>query len=194
MKNLNPIKPIYGVESFLSPIFHPRIRGISALRPQHSSLITILFILTTFSISAQENTVTAGGNATGSGGSVSFSVGQVFYQTHEGSGGSVAEGLQQPYEIYVVTSVDDMMDITLSMKAFPNPVVDRLQLVVDEQVDFSLAGYHFRLLDSQGRTLQSDRIINRHTEIDMSQLPPAVYFLRVMDSRRELKTFKVIKR
>jgi hypothetical protein len=182
MKNLNPIEPLFRVEFFLSPIIH------------YSSLITILFILTTFSISAQENTLTAGGNATGSGGSVSFSVGQVFYQIHEGSGGSVAEGLQQPYEIYVVTSVDNMMDITLSMKAFPNPVVDILQLVVDEQVDFSVAGYHFRLLDSQGRNLQSDHITGRHTEIDMSQLPPAVYFVRVMDSTRELKTFKVIKR
>ena len=151
-------------------------------------------LLISQTLSAQENTVSAGGDATGSGGSVSFSVGQVFYHSHEGTGGSVNEGLQQPYEFYVITSADDLLNITLSMKAFPNPVIDRLQLVVDERVDFSTAGYHFRLLDSQGRILQSDRIVSHHTEIDMSQLPPAVYFVRVMDSRRELKTFKVIKR
>jgi hypothetical protein len=143
---------------------------------------------------AQETITTAGGNASGSGGTSSFTLGQIFYHTHESASGSVAEGVQQPYEIYVITSVEDVADFSLSMKAFPNPVINRLQLVVDEMVDFSLIGYHFRLLDNQGRTLQSDRIVNHHTEIDMSQLPPAVYFVRVMDSRRELKTFKVIKR
>ena len=158
------------------------------------STATLFFYLISLSISAQENTVTAGGDAAGNGGSVSFTVGQVYYHTHESASGSVAEGVQQPYEIYVITSVEDVTDISLSMKAFPNPVANRLQLGVDEMVDFSLTGYHFRLLDSQGRTLQSDRIVNHHTEIDMSQLPPAVYFVRVMDSRRELKTFKVMKR
>lgn len=151
-------------------------------------------LLISLTLSAQENTVSAGGDATGSGGSVSFSVGQVFYHAHEGSGGSVNEGLQQPYEIYVVTSVDDLLNITLSMKAFPNPVTDWLQIVVDERAEFPVAGYHFRLLNSQGRILQSDRIVSRHTGIDMSQLPPAIYFVRILDSRRELKTFKVVKR
>lgn len=154
----------------------------------------LYFFLISTNATAQENTISAGGSASGSGGSATFTVGQIFYHTHEGVGGSVAEGLQQPYEIYVVTSVDEMDNITLSMNAYPNPVADRLQLVVDENVDFSMAGYLFQMLDSQGRKLQSDRIINRHTVIDMSQLPPAVYFVRIMDSQKELKTFKVIKK
>jgi hypothetical protein len=40
----------------------------------------------------------AGGEATGSGGSVSYSVGQVVYTTNTGINGSVAQGVQQPYE------------------------------------------------------------------------------------------------
>lgn len=142
---------------------------------------------------AQENTVSSGGNATGTGGSVSYSIGQVFYQAHEGEGGTVTEGVQQPYEISVITSVEDAPDIRLSVSAFPNPVSDRVIIVVDERVDFSVAGYYFRLFDISGRVIQSDRITGRQTEIDMSALDPAVYFIRIMDSQRELKVFKIVK-
>ncbi|MCB0409870.1 MAG: hypothetical protein KDD29_06595, partial [Flavobacteriales bacterium] len=50
---------------------------------------------------AQENTVSSGGDALGVGGSASYSVGQVVYTTHTGVNGSIAQGVQQPYEISV---------------------------------------------------------------------------------------------
>ncbi len=43
------------------------------------------------SILAQQSTTASGGNATGSEGSVSYSVGQVFYHTHSAAAGSVAD-------------------------------------------------------------------------------------------------------
>ncbi len=46
---------------------------------------------------AQQGNVSAGGNATGSGGSVSFSVGQVFFSGNSGAGGYVNQGVQQSY-------------------------------------------------------------------------------------------------
>jgi hypothetical protein len=154
-------------------------------------LLTCTFFL--FTASAQESVNAAGGNASGNGGSVSYSIGQVFYQAHEGEGGTVTEGVQQPYEIFVITSVEDAPDIRLSVSAFPNPVSDRLIMLVDEMIDFSLAGYYFRLFDISGREFQSNRITGRQTEIDMSGLDPAVYFIRILDTHRELKVFKVVK-
>ena len=47
-------------------------------------------------LQAQESVNATGGDASGSGGSVSYSVGQITYQTHTGINGSVAEGVQQP--------------------------------------------------------------------------------------------------
>jgi hypothetical protein len=41
---------------------------------------------------AQEALSVTGGNASGSGGSVSYTIGQVAYQTHNGTNGSVAVG------------------------------------------------------------------------------------------------------
>ncbi len=48
---------------------------------------------------AQQATTAAGGDATGPGGSVAYSVGQVVYTTNSGTGGSVAEGVQQSYSV-----------------------------------------------------------------------------------------------
>ena len=45
---------------------------------------------------AQQATTATGGDATGSGGSAAYSVGQIVYTTHTGTTGSVAQGVQQP--------------------------------------------------------------------------------------------------
>ena len=62
------------------------------------ALSCLFFSFTTFVI-AQEAPTTSGGDATGSGGSVAFSIGQVVYVTNTGSTGTEAEGVQQPYEV-----------------------------------------------------------------------------------------------
>lgn len=141
----------------------------------------------------QESITAAGGEATGTTGTVSFTVGQVFYHAHEGEGGTVAEGVQQPFEIFIITSVEDAPDITLNMMAYPNPVAGRLNLVVDLPGDLRGKGYHYRLYDANGRALLSDRILNRQSGIDMANLPPAVYFLHVLDNRQVLRVFRIIK-
>ncbi len=65
---------------------------------QKSKTITIFLLgLGLSELHAQEATLASGGNATGSGGSVSYSVGQVVYTTNIGTTGSVAQGVQQAY-------------------------------------------------------------------------------------------------
>lgn len=48
---------------------------------------------------AQEAILATGGDASGGGGSVSWSAGTVVFRTYTGINGSVAESVQQPYEI-----------------------------------------------------------------------------------------------
>ena len=51
-------------------------------------------------LQAQESPTAAGGEATGSGGTASYSIGQVVYTTNTGTNGSVAQGVQQPFVIF----------------------------------------------------------------------------------------------
>ncbi|MEO6684342.1 MAG: T9SS type A sorting domain-containing protein [Dyadobacter sp.] len=66
--------------------------------PRHSFFAFSLFLLLTIcfqSSYAQKASVSSGGDATGSGGSVSYSIGQVFYNTNSAAGGVVRQGVQQ---------------------------------------------------------------------------------------------------
>ena len=84
-------------------------------------------------LQAQESVNATGGNVSGSGGSVSYSVSQVVYTTSTGTNGSVAQGVQQPFEISVVTAIEEAKDISLSVTAYPNPTADFLQLKVESK-------------------------------------------------------------
>ena len=59
----------------------------------------LLWLFCILGMQAQSNTVAVGGKATGSGGTASFTAGEVFYTYKSGSTASVTEGVQQSYRV-----------------------------------------------------------------------------------------------
>lgn len=147
-------------------------------------------------LQAQENINATGGNAEGNGGTVSYSVGQTGYKTFNGANGSLAEGVQQPFEISIVTAIEGYDEIKLSVSVYPNPTADNLTLVLYDEVTASndLSLYSYQLLDMNGKLLRSSGITDAQTNIEMSNLLPATYLLKVIIDRKEVKTFKIVKR
>ena len=144
-------------------------------------------------LQAQESINTTGGNASGSGGSVSYSVGQIVYTTSTGTNGSVANGVQQPFEISVVTGLEEAKGIMLSLTAYPNPTTDYITLSIDASTKLSIQSMSYQLYDMQGKLIQNEKITGKQTNIVMSNLLPATYFVKVVQKNKELKTFKIIK-
>ncbi|MFT5252749.1 MAG: hypothetical protein ACI87N_001766 [Flavobacteriales bacterium] len=138
---------------------------------------------------AQENAVTTGGEATGTGGTASYSVGQVVYTTATGTNGSVAQGVQQAYEISTTVGINEA-SINLELSVYPNPTTNYLTLKVD---DFELSPLNFQLIDLQGKVIENEKVSSTTTSINVKSLPNAVYFLNVTKNNRIVKTFKVIK-
>lgn len=154
-------------------------------------LITGMLVLSSIiALNAQSSVNATGGDATGTGGSASYSVGQLVFETHTGSNGSVAEGVQQAYEISIVTSLEEAKGISLLVSAYPNPTRDYLTLEVN---DIELSNLKYQLYDMNGKLLQSEDISSNLTSIFMSSLAPANYFMKVIQGSKELKTFKIIK-
>ena len=139
---------------------------------------------------AQENIYTTGGDASGNGGSVSYSVGQLVYQTHSGSMGSVSEGLQQPYEISMLTGIDKDRGLDLRVRVYPNPANDYLMLIIEEP---ELSNLSYRLYDMNGKLLRNEKIMGIQTSIDMSRLLPANYYVKLIQGNKRVKIFKIIK-
>ena len=90
-----------------------------------------LLVCGTKELYSQSNTVSAGGQATGAGGTASYSIGQLNYITKTGGGSSISEGLQSAYEISTITGIEET-NINLSVSVYPNPSNGFLILNVED--------------------------------------------------------------
>ena len=151
--------------------------------------LCVLMLVIGLTAQAQQATTATGGDATGSGGSVAYSVGQIVYTTHTGTTGSVAQGVQQPYEISVVLGIENSL-IDLDISAYPNPTTQNLTLNIGNEISETL---HFQLCDLSGKIIERRKISNRTETIHMENLATGPYFLKVSNANNEVKIFKIIK-
>ena len=155
-------------------------------------LITILlFGLGLISVQAQKSIVISGGEISGKDGIVSYSIGQIFYTVNTGTPGFVLQGVQQPYEISVIMEIKEAKDISLKLSVYPNPATDLLTLRVENLEHSTL---RFQLFDSSGKLLKSNQIKNKETDIYLNNLRTSVYFLRINNKHKAIKTFKIVKK
>lgn len=153
-------------------------------------LILMLFV-TILSTKAQEAVSTTGGDATGSGGNSSYTIGQVVYTTQTGTNGnSISQGVQQPFEISVITGIEEANGISLNISTYPNPTTDYLTVKVE---NYNTENLQYLIFDINGKLLQTEKATGQETQIQTSQLVPAHYFVKVLDNKKEIKVFKIIK-
>lgn len=148
------------------------------------------FLIGMTGLYAQVTVTTTGGNASGSGGTSSYTVGQLGYTTNSGTTGSVAQGVQQPFEISIVEGVEEAKEIELSCLLFPNPTSDFVNLKLNS---FKVENIIYQIFDFNGKLLESKTIEGDETSIEMKKYADAVYFLKVFQGDKELKTFKIVK-
>lgn len=141
--------------------------------------------------SAQSDVVASGGDGTDVGGSVSFTIGQVFYQQNSSSTEIENQGVQQPYEISIVTDVRQNGLAGVELQVYPNPTTDRITIQGTGELDEELTA---QLFDALGRELTSTRIQSSGTEIPMQAFAAATYYLVISNNHSKQKTYQIIKR
>jgi hypothetical protein len=141
-------------------------------------------------IRAQKAVISTGGNATGIGGSVSYSVGQIAYTTATGTNGSANQGVQQPYEFFIV-GLDENSDINLQLTVYPNPALTQVTLNIGRLDPDRMI---YQLYDDRGKLLKAQTIQGELSIVPMENLPVSTYILKVFNGKSELRTFKIIKR
>ncbi len=133
-------------------------------------------------MNAQQTTNSAGGDASGEGGTSSYTVGQIVYTTASGIGGSSSQGVQQVYDIEVITG-NEITNVSLDMNTYPNPTTDILTLTVANPTDLS-----YQLFDLQGNKVENNEIIQSETQINLERQPTAIYLLKILQDNTTLKT------
>lgn len=154
-------------------------------------IVVLLLLASTFFVQAQDTTSTSGGNALGSGGSTSYTIGQVAFTYQAGSNGSVSQGVQQPYEISTALETEEANGITLQCIVYPNPTTSNVILLIE---NYNIENLVYSIYDINGRSIANKKITSNETLIYMENLAEATYFIKVMDNTKELKTFKIIKK
>lgn len=158
--------------------------------------IIFLFGLKLTGTQAQDAIPASGGSAFGSGGSVTYTIGQTVYTTNSNATGSVAQGVQHPYEITIESESTQAIGISLQCAVYPNPVSDFLTLQIQYFVDEKITCY---LYDVNAKLLLTQLIEKKETLISMTNLAPATYYLKVVQMNQDssplvVKTFKIIKK
>lgn len=152
----------------------------------------ILVIVSFFSTIGlgQETIPSTGSQAIGVGGTSSYTVGQVVYHTY-GITTSEAQGVQQPYEISIITNTTGYIESNSKCTIYPNPSTTLLQLEIEDHIPQK---YTYILYDMSGQQLKSQEFNTAKTNITMSEYPPAIYILHVMAGEKILNNFKLIKK
>ena len=150
--------------------------------------IFLLLLLCTSLVMAQETPVSAANESTGSNGSVSYSVGLISVETLESTDGSVSQGIQIPLEVTQLLSVDDPQFANVRVYAFPNPTIDVVRLNVGNHQDLSV-----QLYDINGKLIKQQANISSQ-QISLNAYKSGIYLLKILQSDREIKTFKIVKK
>lgn len=151
--------------------------------------LLLFFFLNVFQINAQQAILTSGGNATGTGGKVSYSIGQVAIKSLTASSGSVYQGVQQAFEIFTLDR-EEYTNIRLEAILYPNPTTTKITLKI---TNMDLNKLNFHLVDIQGKIINESKIDSENTVLDIEKYPASIYFLKIESNNTVLKVFKIIK-
>jgi hypothetical protein len=151
---------------------------------------SVVILITVFTAKSQTAVLSAGGEAIGDDGNISYSIGQVSYSTYSETDGSISEGVQQPYEISMITEVADYSSIDLSISVYPNPTKDNVLIKSESRESLNL---YYQLLDLNGKIIREEKMYSTEESIEMINLPPATYILRINEETNLIKSFKIIK-
>ncbi|MBK6546213.1 MAG: T9SS type A sorting domain-containing protein [Saprospiraceae bacterium] len=152
---------------------------------------TLLFLICflTPAIEAQSNTLSAGGNASSASGSVSFSIGQPDYISASGITGNLNQGLQQPFEFFIITGTQEDK-INLRFNTFPNPTKQILNLEINME---DVTNLKYQIYNLNAQLIINELIKSKNTIIDLNLLLNGTYILKINRGQLELKSFKIIK-
>lgn len=152
-----------------------------------NGILVSLCLIWTMSGIAQETVLSSGGDGTGSGGSISYSIGQIAYLSAEDPPYSLTEGVQQVFD--TSTGIEEL---EASVKIFPNPVQDFLQIRLQD-LQGGNESYRYVLYDMHGKILQAARLLLPRHSLDIAELSQGMYHLSIRDKNNRISSFQFLK-
>lgn len=133
---------------------------------------------------SQSVLVPAGNNSLSPGPSLNWTIGEGITELRFDTKASISGEFQQS----IITSGQSLSVSVSGITIYPNPASEFIVLEAEDYKNLS-----YSLYDSKARVLRNNKISDKITEIKLNDLLPGNYFLKIIKSDKELKTFKLIK-
>ena len=155
---------------------------------QRASAGLIMLLLGCFTLFGQSGVHSSGGQASGTNGTIDFSVGQLVYTFESGEEGSTWEGVQQPFEISVVTNISEGF-YGVEASVYPNPTNGMLRIELPED----LGQVDFHLYNMNGQLVKKGQSEGPQSELSLTDLPSGAYLLGIFSKDVLNQQFTIIK-
>jgi len=155
---------------------------------QHLKLNNLLSHDPGYSTLKPDVVTTTGGYYTNSAGSLSWTMGEPISETVSDTSNTLTQGFQQG-SYSVVTVVDELVQPTINISVYPNPVSSLLNIRSDSSDPF-----HAKVIDLQGNLVYEQPVESGQGQIDLGNLSDEIYILEVYDKDgNRIKVFKIQK-
>jgi hypothetical protein len=162
------------------------------IRNASTALFFVGVFFFTQQLHAQQATLSSGGNGSGTGGSFAYSIGQTVYTAHSNSATSLSKGVQQGFELFLITGLEDEDRFGLAATVFPNPTSNYLTVEIKNySPDTPMEIF---LFDAKGQQVHRQKVVDVQTQIAVEHLSSALYVLKLIQGNKLMKVVKVIKK
>ena len=153
---------------------------------------SIFLCLSIFSQSITPEVFATSGDYFISGNSaLSWTMGEAIVETYPVSNNILSQGFQQPY--YLTTRLSENLSGSISVTIYPNPSENYLTINFSSE---TLSPLTMEVFDLTGKLLLKKLLPSKtlKSEIDISQLAAAIYFLKINSAEQNIfNTYKIQK-
>jgi hypothetical protein len=152
-----------------------------------SILPLVVFLFFGFNSFGQNALSSTGGHIKSTGGSTSFTIGQVAYVLKKGTGSYLNEGVQQVFT-KKTTPIEELVYLK-EVQLYPNPTQETFNLIISTKEDVQI---RYTIMDYLGKEIRNGNILSEKSEISLRDLPSGNYFIS-LKSKKENRIFKIVK-
>jgi hypothetical protein len=140
-------------------------------------------------LQAQEVITSSGGHGITTSVKVIWTIGEPVTETSIGLNNILTQGFNQGNLLLTTIKKPDLLGT--DFKIFPNPASDNLKIIA---VGIDYEKLRFVLLDLNGKVLIENVFTGYETDIQIGNLKPSIYFLKIYQNQTELSIYKIIKK
>ena len=145
-----------------------------------------VFVSVTCCAYSQLNTVSSGQDISGSGGTVSLSIGQIDYQNTSTTNGNISQGVQQPFELFPL-GIPENSPYTIEL--YPNPTSEQLTINISEPSAFK----DYNIYDMNGKIILNGTLESEKTTINLEPFATGEYHLIMQSNLDQSYAYKITK-